>query len=61
VVFSVVEVGERRAREEDEEVERKKKVYGQWVMQVGEKKGGNFIWAYSGPLCLWLGTTHFLN
>jgi hypothetical protein len=34
VVYSIVEVGERRTREEDEGVERKKKVYGQLVMQV---------------------------
>jgi hypothetical protein len=34
VVCSVIEVGGRRVREEDEGVERKEKVLGQWVMQV---------------------------
>jgi hypothetical protein len=39
VVCSVVEVGERRVREEDEEVERKKKVHGQWGDASVRKKG----------------------
>jgi hypothetical protein len=39
-VCSVVEVGERRAREEDEGVERKKKVHGQWVGDASVRKKG---------------------